>query len=333
MPYLDSLPPHQLLSSSLTFNSNELKLVKGTNLLGATQSRKDELLREHQDCQSVFTQSDRSLAEGFTFERYLTAAIYLSSRAFPSTLLDRSPTVVSSPDSPAHPVLLPIVDSLNHARGQPVTWLVEDSPADSTETSTRDDSLRISVVCGTDVPAGCEVFNNYGAKPNSELILGYGFALENNPDDTIVLQLSGSPKKWEVGRKENPSSSRTLQALFEEACETTVSKWKDVTRKETGAAFDDEDIEDEIILLRRDATLFLLEATRRKLQALPPLADLEDALNVRQAVREMIKWYVQGQHDVLNYVNEFFEEKLKTIEAELDGMGIQYLSDDEGPST
>ena len=52
--------------------------------------------------------------------------------------------------------------------------------------------------------------NNYGPKPNSELILGYGFSLEGNPDDTIVLTVGRGPtsdvqifedkERWEVGR-------------------------------------------------------------------------------------------------------------------------------------
>lgn len=44
------------------------------------------------------------------------------------------------------------------------------------------------------------MFNNYGPKPNSELLLGYGFVLPNNPEDTIVLKLGGSEKRHEIGR-------------------------------------------------------------------------------------------------------------------------------------
>ena len=36
---------------------------------------------------------------------------------------------------------------------------------------------------------GSEIFNNYGAKPNSELLLGYVFSLPANPDDTILLKI------------------------------------------------------------------------------------------------------------------------------------------------
>jgi hypothetical protein len=35
------------------------------------------------------------------------------------------------------------------------------------------------------------VFNNYGPKSNEELLLSYGFVIENNPDDTVILRLAG----------------------------------------------------------------------------------------------------------------------------------------------
>jgi hypothetical protein len=35
------------------------------------------------------------------------------------------------------------------------------------------------------------VYNNYGPKPNEELLLGYGFVLSPNPDDVLPLRLGG----------------------------------------------------------------------------------------------------------------------------------------------
>lgn len=36
-----------------------------------------------------------------------------------------------------------------------------------------------------------QVYNNYGPKPNEELLLGYGFVLDPNPDDVVPLRLGG----------------------------------------------------------------------------------------------------------------------------------------------
>lgn len=129
-------------------------------------------------------------------QRYLTAATYISSRAFPSSLLSPTPSLAYSPTS--QPVLLPGVDALNHARGQPISWIV--TYPDTNDTS---QEPKISLVLHTATPKGDELFNNYGPKPNSELILGYGFSIPRNPDDTIVLKIggkSGDGKKWEIGR-------------------------------------------------------------------------------------------------------------------------------------
>ena len=71
--------------------------------------------------------------------------------------------------------------------------------------STREPS--ISLVIETATPCGGELLNNYGPKPNAELILGYGFSLPDNPDDTIVLKIGGpsataafpsSSSGWEI---------------------------------------------------------------------------------------------------------------------------------------
>lgn len=39
---------------------------------------------------------------------------------------------------------------------------------------------------------GDQLFNNYGPKPNDELLMGYGFAIPGNPDNTLPLKLGGA---------------------------------------------------------------------------------------------------------------------------------------------
>jgi hypothetical protein len=45
------------------------------------------------------------------------------------------------------------------------------------------------------------VFNNYGPKPNEELLLSYGFVIPSNPDDVVMLRLPAS-KLREKGLKD-----------------------------------------------------------------------------------------------------------------------------------
>ena len=201
--YVDILPSADKLRTPLHFTSAELELFKGSNLYGATLDRQRDWETEWAACRDFVASRDASLAERFTWDLYLTAATYISSRAFPSTLLSDNPTLVSSPDS--YPILLPGVDSLNHARGQPVSWVVScPRPGDGDASGVMKEPS-ISLVLHRPTAAGGELYNNYGPKPNAELILGYGFALPNNPDDTIVLKIGGRQEarhggKWEVGR-------------------------------------------------------------------------------------------------------------------------------------
>ena len=117
-----------------------------------------------------------------------------------------NPSLLSSPTT--KPVLLPGIDALNHARAKPVSWIVSYPETSNTEIS----SATISLVLHTPTPQGGELLNNYGPKPNSEFILGYGFSLPNNVDDTIVLKVGGiDGKRWEVGR-----SAQGIDGLWSE---------------------------------------------------------------------------------------------------------------------
>jgi hypothetical protein len=205
-------------------------------------------------------------------ERYLTSSTSLSSRAFPSTLLSSEPSLNSTQSS--HPVLLPGIDSLNHARGQPVSWVIshpkpkgEESPPEPT----------ISLLLHKQAIAGQELFNNYGAKPNSELILGYGFSLPNNPDDTIVLKIGSTDniqtQKWEVGR-----DGRGVEGLWEEVLNLMVGG----TEGEDGPGYEDE----------LDAADFLLEMVQDLLRRLP--SNWENNLYMRVEVKEMLAHYIEG---------------------------------------
>lgn len=131
------------------------------------------------------------LAEPVTCrDRWLAALTFLSSRAFPSRLLDlnsvASDVDASSSTTPSHPVLLPGIDILNHQPLHPVSWL--SSPAPSSPTSGL-----VSVLVHRPIPAGSQIYNNYGAKPNDELLLSYGFTLPSLPFDTCPLLLGGLP--------------------------------------------------------------------------------------------------------------------------------------------
>ncbi|KAJ4307631.1 hypothetical protein N0V94_009667, partial [Neodidymelliopsis sp. IMI 364377] len=102
------------------------------------------------------------------------AATIFSSRAFISTHI--------LPDIDTIPILFPVVDILNHSVTAKVEW---DFKAHH--------SFTLRCLDSSTFQAGEELFNNYAPKQNDELLLGYGFCLENNPIEQFALKLAFPP--------------------------------------------------------------------------------------------------------------------------------------------
>lgn len=84
------------------------------------------------------------------------------------------------PDLPAFPILFPVLDIANHAVTAKVGW-----------EHTEQEPWLFSLNTVEKVKANNEVFNNYGPKQNAELLLGYGFAIQDNPVEQVALKPGG----------------------------------------------------------------------------------------------------------------------------------------------
>ncbi|KAF8806342.1 SET domain protein, partial [Phlegmacium glaucopus] len=305
--YLDTLPTWEKLRTPLHFTPSELDIYKGTNLYGAALDR-DRLWRiEWTACQTFVGRANANWANLFTWsvvlDRYLTAATYLSSRAFPSSLLSPTPSLAHSPTS--QPVLLPGVDALNHARGQPISWVV-------TYPNTNDTSQepKISLVLHTATLKGDELFNNYGPKPNSELILGYGFSIPHNPDDTIVLKIGGSfedGKKWEIGRE----------------TKGVENMWTDLMRAFIQDSSQNPSYEDML-----DASSALQEMVQNFIDRLPA-EEIVETTEIRVEVIAMFQDYLEGQRDILRSLMEFAKAQERLALEMAREKGVEIVFDDE----
>lgn len=183
-------------------------------------------------------------------------------------MLSPTPSLAHSPTS--QPVLLPGVDALNHARGQPISWAI--TYPDTNDTF---QEPKISLVLHTATTKGDELFNNYGPKPNSELILGYGFSISSNPDDTIVLKIAGSfedGKKWEIGRE-----ARGVENM-----------WTDLMKAFIQDSSQDPTYEDML-----DASNALQEMVQNLIDRLPAEMTAE-MTNIRVEVTAMFQDYLEG---------------------------------------
>lgn len=252
-------------------------------------------------------------------DRYLAASTYLSSRAFPSTLLSPVPSLATTPSS--YPVLIPGVDLFNHARAHPVTWEISRMPSIP--------DLSISLKENSAVSAGTELFNNYGPKPNSSLILGYGFSLENNPDDTIILKIGGQAThhahelSHEIGR-----NAANVGALWSSVRALMVENMGDQDgddEEKTGLA---QDIEADL-----QTCEVLADMVNDLIDRLPPLEKLRESAKIRQEVVTMWKHYVQGQTEILASLLAWVKRREREVMRSAEEAGIQFMVEEDAEET
>jgi hypothetical protein len=154
------------------------RLLKNTNL-GAEIKKRQLQWRKH------------ALLAGGDREELFWARKVICSRCFPSR--------------PGHPfpMMIPVVDSMNHSHTAKPYW---------TWTSTH-------FIFGTEdcYEAGQEIFGNYGPKGDEELVLGYGFAIPNNPYNYVSVKIGGQVYKLREHNPEIPED--LLQVLRKEKVE------------------------------------------------------------------------------------------------------------------
>ena len=198
-PYIDSLPSHEeivpLLPAFWPEDEQDL-LLTGTPLATQARSAFAALRQFHETVVSrrlSMSWRERWLqdsctedfpAEAFSFERLSWAYAIWHSRAI---------------NLPLHggprPCLVPLLDLMNHANGQPSTVTLEPRPS-SPGSSSGDERGRQDLFVWKDArnsDVGDELFLNYGAKGNGELLRDHGFVLKDNPADVYELELPAHP--------------------------------------------------------------------------------------------------------------------------------------------
>lgn len=196
--YLDCLPA--VVDSPLVWNPSELSLLEGTNLgsslrdklhiiwkewFDATQScdlfdnnvisRDLELFQEFHQTPMERIYSDvisevveRTPSVWYSFPAFLWSHLVFLSRAFPEYVLNNR-------SERHHVMLLPIVDLLNHHHRSKVEW--------------SSDGKSFSYKHLGAAEKGAQLYNNYGAKGNEELLSGYGFVLHENQCTSVALKI------------------------------------------------------------------------------------------------------------------------------------------------
>ena len=152
-------------------------LLAGSNLGFACDAARNEL-------EEFFTEAaakHEALFSRLTLGDLQWAAGIYDSRRFPLRLGSPGSTGKKSTDdegsATGEGIMIPLLDFGNHRHESTVQW----------QTNEKGDVL---FHMKQDLVRGEEIFNQYGAKGNEELLMAYGFALESNPYESYSLVLS-----------------------------------------------------------------------------------------------------------------------------------------------
>ncbi|KAF9152542.1 hypothetical protein BG015_005099 [Linnemannia schmuckeri] len=165
-PYLDMVPNR--IHTALEFDDQDMEYLRGTNAYMVVKELK-ETLRAKYDKTMEIVGDQLSVEQGYTWERFLWAETVISSRTFPASLFGH--------EVENEIVLIPLADSLNHKSRHKITWIKTAEGLQMSSATTN---------------KGDQVFNNYGPKSNEELLIGYGFCIEDNADDIVTLKTNFS---------------------------------------------------------------------------------------------------------------------------------------------
>jgi len=172
--YIETLPQPEHLSSwclPAFWPAEDTALLEQTNAAGSIEEMQGNVAREHKKARKLLKELDYPGWRDYSRLLYHWAFCIFTSRSFrPSLVLSAETQERAAALLPAgcrlddFSVLLPLFDIPNHAPTARVTWDAADS------TATR-------FVIGQSYGPGEQIFNNYGMKTNSELLLAYGFVL------------------------------------------------------------------------------------------------------------------------------------------------------------
>ncbi|KAH6845600.1 hypothetical protein B0I37DRAFT_356046 [Chaetomium sp. MPI-CAGE-AT-0009] len=196
-PYLATLPsPDQIASWLLPafWPDDDVAYLEGTNAHVAIEEMQANVKAEFKQARKLLKDEDFPNVAAYSSLMYKWAFAIFTSRSFrPSLMLSDTTKQHLSTLLPQDvqlddfSILQPLLDIANHSPTAQYTW----------ETSSTPDAC--TLVCGDSYPPGAQVYNNYGLKTNSELLLGYGFILPPTPalhNDYVHVRKGPQPSKY-----------------------------------------------------------------------------------------------------------------------------------------
>ncbi len=183
-PYLDVLPADEEIVPLFRWTEEDLEVLKGSPSLAAARNLRMKLEKEFKEMELKIFSKHRELfpEDSFNYHRWEWAFAVLFSRAIMLT-------------NAGYVALVPYADLLNH------------NPFVSTfidlEGKLFSDDKFVTLYTDRPYPQMAQVYVTYGPKPNSELLLLYGFVVDRNPYDSvdITVSLNEDDPLWERKRQ------------------------------------------------------------------------------------------------------------------------------------
>lgn len=192
------------------------KFLEGTNAEPPIQIRK-ELWKAEWSQGIAVLQNKAKNWQGYSYVLYQWAATIFGSRSFRASLTIPEGILCDALNQnhvkkDQFSVLLPILDIGNHNGINNVDWKL--------------DSKGLSLIIRNTIPRGQQIYNYYGNKSNSELLVAYGFTLPLNTSsnldrDVVHLKLKPDPIKLALRRSQH---CHVLPLLPEEEIIFTVQQ-------------------------------------------------------------------------------------------------------------
>lgn len=175
-PYIRTLPqPDSISSWSLPpfWPDEDFEFLEGTNAAVAAREIQSNAKRDFKDARKILKEEECENWQDYTRPLYNWAFSIFASRSFRPSLV--TPTSVRERELPKNigiddfSMLLPVYDIINHDIKASVQWAVDTEGGDASEAC--------RFITFNSYKPGEQVFNSYGKKTNSELLLSYGFML------------------------------------------------------------------------------------------------------------------------------------------------------------
>lgn len=179
-PYIATLPQPDVASSWSSppfWPEEDAEFLEGTNTGIAAETIRSQLKDEFKLARKALKDANFENWQDYTRLLYNWAYSMFASRSFrPSLVMPKAMQEKVLPDGVAiddFSVLLPVFDIINHSMKAQVQWVVDHESADA----------RVCRFQTLDTyKPGDQIFNSYGKKTNSELLLSYGFILAETDD-------------------------------------------------------------------------------------------------------------------------------------------------------